>query len=103
MYSPFWTRYRNAKETTWARTSDKALENGAEKLNNQNKREITALIKTPDWCKGKDEFCTVTKAHARWGMGSGLNPESGSNTGECLGTGCSGINRATGRRNSSRR
>ncbi|MDI6758226.1 MAG: transposase, partial [Candidatus Omnitrophota bacterium] len=59
------------KETTWAER-DKALEDGAEKLNNQNIKEYSADKDARFGCKGKDKFWYGYKAHASVDMGSGL-------------------------------
>ncbi len=60
-----------AKETTWAER-DKALEDGAEKLNNNNVGDYGADKDARFGCKGKDKFWYGYKAHASVDMGSGL-------------------------------
>jgi len=59
------------KETTWAER-DKALEDGAEKLNNENVENYSADKDARFGCKGKDKFWYGYKAHASVDMGSGL-------------------------------
>jgi IS5 family transposase len=59
------------KETTWAER-DKALEDGAEKLNNENVGDYSADKDARFGCKGKDKFWYGYKAHASVDMGSGL-------------------------------
>jgi len=59
------------KETTWA-GRDKALADGAEKLNNKNVEEYSADKDARFGCKGKDKFWYGYKAHTSVDMGSGL-------------------------------
>jgi len=59
------------KETTWAER-DKALADGAEKLNNENIEDYSADKDARFGCKGKDKFWYGFKAHASVDMGSGL-------------------------------
>ena len=59
------------KETTWAER-DKALEDGAEKLNNENVGDYSADKDARFGCKGKDKFWYSYKAHASVDMSSGL-------------------------------
>lgn len=59
------------KETTWAER-DKALEDGAEKVNNENVENYSADKDARFGCKGKDKFWYGYKAHASVDMGSGL-------------------------------
>ena len=59
------------KETTWAER-DKALADGAEKLNNKNVEGYSADKDARFGCKGKDKFWYGYKAHASVDMGSGL-------------------------------
>lgn len=59
------------KETTWAER-DKALADGAEKLNNENVKDYSADKDARFGCKGKDKFWYGYKAHASVDMGSGL-------------------------------
>lgn len=59
------------KETTWAER-DKALEDGAGKLNNENIEDYSADKDARFGCKGKDKFWYGYKAHASVDMGSGL-------------------------------
>ena len=59
------------KETTWAER-DKALADGAEKLNNGNVEDYSADKDARFGCKGKDKFWYGYKAHASVDMGSGL-------------------------------
>ena len=60
-----------AKETTWAER-DKALEDGAEKLNNENIENYSADKDARFGCKGKDKFWYGYKKHVNADMGSGL-------------------------------
>jgi IS5 family transposase len=59
------------KETTWAER-DKALADGAEKLNNGNVEDYSADGDARFGCKGKDKFWYGYKAHVSVDMGSGL-------------------------------
>lgn len=59
------------KETTWTER-DRALEDGAEKLNNENVGDYSADKDARFGCKGKDKFLYGYKAHASVDMGSGL-------------------------------
>jgi transposase, IS5 family len=59
------------KETTWAER-DKALADGAEKLNNANVENYSADKDARFGCKGKDKFWYGYKAHVSVDMGSGL-------------------------------
>jgi len=60
-----------SKETTWAQR-DKAIEDGAEKLNNRNVEEYSADKDARFGCKGKDKFWYGYKKHVNVDMGSGL-------------------------------
>ena len=59
------------KETTWAER-DKALEDGAKKLNNENIENYSADKDARFGCKGKDKFWYGYKKHVSADMGSGL-------------------------------
>lgn len=59
------------KETTWAER-DKALADGAQKLNNENVKDYSADKDARFGCKGKDKFWYGYKAHVSVDMGSGL-------------------------------
>lgn len=60
-----------AKETTWAER-DKALEDGALKLNNENIENYSADKDARFGCKGRDKFWYGYKKHINADMGSGL-------------------------------
>jgi IS5 family transposase len=60
-----------AKETTWAER-DKALAEGAEKLNNNNVQDYSADKDARFGCKGKEKFWFGYKKHVSVDMGSGL-------------------------------
>ena len=60
-----------AKETTWTER-DKAIEEGEDKLNNENVSEYSADKDARFGCKGKDKFWYGYKMHASVDMGSGL-------------------------------
>jgi len=60
-----------SKETTWTER-DKALEEGEEKLNNDNIEKHTADKDARFGCKGKDKFWFGYKKHMSVDMGSGL-------------------------------
>ncbi len=59
------------KETTWAER-DKAIEDGAESLNNNNIENYSADKDARFGCKGKDKFWYGYKKHLNADMGSGL-------------------------------
>jgi IS5 family transposase len=59
------------KETTWTER-DKALEDGAESLNNSNIQDYSADKDARFGCKGKDDFWYGYKKHVSVDMGSGL-------------------------------
>lgn len=60
-----------SKETTWAER-DKALADGAKKLNNENVEDYSADKDARFGCKGKDKFWYGYKKHVNVDMGSGL-------------------------------
>jgi len=59
------------KETTW-QERDKAIEDGAESLNNSNIENYSADKDARFGCKGKDKFWYGYKKHVNVDMGSGL-------------------------------
>jgi IS5 family transposase len=59
------------KETTWVER-DKAIEDGAESLNNNNIENYSADKDARFGCKGKDKFWYGYKKHLNADMGSGL-------------------------------
>lgn len=59
------------KETTW-QERDKAIEDGAESLNNTNIENYSADKDARFGCKGKDKFWYGYKKHVNADMGSGL-------------------------------
>lgn len=59
------------KETTW-RERDKAIQEGEEKLNNENVEKYSADKDAKFGCKGKDKFWYGYKRHIGVDMGSGL-------------------------------